>query len=141
MTGGFPAANRHRVLRRFILTHRLAFGALLALALAMKLVMPAGFMPVAGAGKLMVLVCTEFGPQRVAIDVPGAPAKPDDATKADQPCAFAGLSQAMLPGADPVQIAAALAYILALGFAAATLPPLLRLRHAWPPLRGPPLTS
>lgn len=141
MTGGFPAANRRGVLRRFILSHRLAFGALLALALAMKLVMPAGFMPAVGAGKLMVLVCTEFGPQRVAIDVPGAPAKPDDGTKADQPCAFAGLAQALMPGADPVQIAGALAFIMALGLAAVTLPALLRTRHAWPPLRGPPLTA
>lgn len=141
MTGRFPAANRARVPRRLILSHRLAFGALLALALAMKLVMPAGFMPVAGAGKLMVLVCSEFGPRQVAIDVPGLPTKPDDATKASQPCAFAGLGQAMLPGADPVQVAAALAFILALGFAAVVLPSLVRARHAWPPLRGPPLTA
>lgn len=141
MTGGFPAANRQGVLRRFILSHRLAAAALIALALAMRLVMPAGFMPAAGAGKLMVLVCTEFGPQRVAIDVPGTPAKPDDAAKADQPCAFASLGQALLPGADPVQIAAALVFILALGFMAVALPGLRAARHAWPPLRGPPLTS
>lgn len=141
MTCAFPAANRRRVFRRFILSHRLAFGALLALALAMKLVMPAGFMPVAGAGKLMVLVCTQFGPQRVAIDVPGAPAKPDDAAKADQPCVFAGLTQALLPGADPLQIAAALAFILTLGFAAVILPAPLRAQHAWPPMRGPPLAA
>jgi hypothetical protein len=141
MTGGFPAANRAGVLRRIILSHRLAAAALIALALAMRLVMPAGFMPVAGSGQLMVLVCTEFGPQRVAIDVPGAPSKPDDADKADQPCAFAGLGLALLPGADPVQIAAALAFILALGFAAVALPRLRPARHAWPPLRGPPLTA
>ncbi|WP_079247123.1 hypothetical protein [Sphingomonas turrisvirgatae] len=138
MTGGFPVANRRAVLRRFILSHRLAFGALLALALAMRVMMPAGFMPAIGTGKLMVLVCTEFGPQRVAIDIPGAPARPDDANKADQPCAFAGQGQALLPGADPVQIAAALAFILALGFAAVVLPRLRPARHAWPPLRGPP---
>lgn len=129
------------MLRRFILSHRFAFGALLALALAMRLVMPAGFMPAMGTGKLRVLVCTEFGPQRVAIDIPGAPTKPDDATKADQPCAFAGLGLALLPGADPVQIAAALAFILALGFAEIGLPRLVRVRHAWPPLRGPPLPT
>jgi hypothetical protein len=126
------------VLRRLILSRPRIAAALIALALAMKLVMPAGFMPVAGAGQLMVLVCTEFGPQRVAIDVPGAPAKSDDATKADQPCAFAGLGLALLPGADPVQIAAALAFILALGFAAVALPRLRPVRHSWPPLRGPP---
>ena len=77
MTGAIPAANRASVLRRLILSHRLLAGSLIALALAMRLVMPAGVMPVAGAGKLMVLVCTEFGPQRMAIDVPGTPAKPD----------------------------------------------------------------
>ena len=129
------------MLRRIIMSHRLAAAALIACALAMKLVMPIGFMPAAGAGKLMVLVCTEFGPQRVAIDVPGAPAKPDDMAKADQPCAFAGLGQALLPGADAVQIAAALAFILALGFAAVALAAPLRARHAWPPLRGPPLAA
>lgn len=141
MTGGFPAANRASVLRRIILSHRLAAAALIALALAMKLVMPAGFMPVAGPGQIMVLVCTEFGPQRVAIDVPGAPAKSDDGMKADQPCAFAGLGQALLPGADAIQIAAALAFILLLGFAPVTDLRLLAVRHAWPPLRGPPLTA
>lgn len=129
------------MLRRLILSNRLLAGALIALALAMRLVMPVGFMPVAGAGKLMVLVCTEFGPQRVAIDVPGAPAKSDDATRADQPCAFAGLGLALLPGADPVQVAAALAFILALGFATVAALRLLPARHAWPPLRGPPLTA
>jgi hypothetical protein len=129
------------VLRRLILSRPRIAAALIALALAMKLVVPAGFMPVAGPGTMIVLVCTQMGPQRVAIEVPGAPSQPDDADRADQPCVFAGLGQALLPGADPVQIAAALAFILAIGFAAIVLRPLRRERHAWPPLRGPPLTA
>ncbi len=141
MTGGFPAANRTAVLRRLILSHPRLAAALIALALAMKLVVPAGFMPVAGPGTMVVLVCTQMGPQRVTIEVPGAPAQPDDTTKADQPCVFAGLSQALLPGADSVQIAAALAFVLSLGFAAVVLPSLRRARQAWPPLRGPPLIA
>lgn len=141
MTGAFPAANRTGVLRRFILSHQLAASVLIALALAVKLVAPAGFMPVGGAGQLMVLVCTEFGPQRVAIDVPGTPAKPDEAAQSDQPCAFAGMGQAWLPGADPIQIAAALAFILTLGFVAVAGPRLVARRHVWPPLRGPPLNA
>lgn len=107
----------------------------------MKLAVPAGFMPVAGPGQIMVLVCTEFGPKHVAIDVPGMPAKPDDGAKMDQPCAFAGLGLAWLPGADAVLLAAALGFILALGFAAAVVPRLARIPHLRPPLRGPPLTA
>jgi hypothetical protein len=85
---------------------------LIALALAMKVAVPVGFMPVAAPGQLMVLVCTEFGPQHVAIDVPGMPAKSDDAAKTDQPCAFSGLGLAWLPGADALLLAAALVFIL-----------------------------
>ncbi len=107
----------------------------------MKLAVPAGFMPVAGPGQIMVLVCTEFGPQHVAIEVPGMPAKPDESAKMNQPCVFAGLGLAWLPGADPVLLAAALVFILALGFAAVVAPLLARRPRLRPPLRGPPLTA
>ena len=127
--------------RRFILDHPRLAAALIALALAMKVAVPAGFMPAAVPGQMMVLVCTEFGPQHVAIDVPGMPAKSGDAAKTDQPCAFSGLGLAWLPGADPVLLAAALLFILALGLAAVATPPLPRTRHLRPPLRGPPPTA
>lgn len=127
--------------RRLILDHPRIAAVLIALALAMKVAVPAGFMPVAVPGQLMVLVCTEFGPQHVAIDVPGMPAKPDNGAKMDQPCAFAGLGLAWLPGADPELLAAALVFVLALGFAAVTTPLLARTPHLRPPLRGPPHTA
>ncbi len=142
MTGGFPAANRHAVFRGLILSHRGFEAALIALSLAMKLAVPAGFMPVQQAGKIVVMVCTGMGQQQVEIDVPGMPVKEDGATRnAGQPCAFAGLAMPMLPGADPVLLAAALVFILALGFVAVALPRVARARHLWPPLRGPPLTA
>ncbi|WP_423601824.1 hypothetical protein [Sphingomonas sp. MS122] len=127
--------------RRFVLDHPRFAAALLALALVMKLAVPPGFMPVAASGQIMVLVCTQFGPQHVAIDVPGMPAKPDDGAKMDQPCVFAGLGLAWLPGADPALLAAALVFILALGFAAVGVPRLARTPYLRPPLRGPPLTA
>ena len=129
------------MLRRFVLSHPRIAAALLALALAMKLAVPAGFMPVASPGQIMVLVCTEFGPQHVAIEVPGMPAKPDDSAKVGQPCVFAGSGLAWLPGADAVLLAAALVFILALGFVAAVAPRLERIAYLRPPLRGPPLTA
>ena len=127
--------------RRFILDRPRLAAALIALALAMKLLVPTGFMPVTGPGQIMVLVCTEFGPKHVAIEVPGVPAKPDDGAKMDQPCAFAGLGLAWLPGADPVLLAGALAFILALGCVAAVVPRLERIPYLRPPLRGPPLIA
>lgn len=130
------------MLRATLLRHPGLAIALVALALAMNVVVPGGFMPVMQTGKLLVMVCTGMGQQQVEIDVPGAPAKEDGANRnAAQPCAFAGLGQPMLPGADPVQLAAALAFILALGFVAVVVPAIVRAPHLRPPLRGPPLPT
>lgn len=142
MTGGFPAANRRPVFRGLILSHRWWAAALIALALAMKLVVPAGYMPVERAGTITVMVCTGMGQQQVEIDVPGVPMKPDGAARiAGQPCAFAGLGLDMMPGVDPVLLAAALAFILALGFVGVAVVRVDRARQYWPPMRGPPSTS
>lgn len=142
MTGGFPAANRLPVFRGLILSHRWWAAALIVLALAMKLAVPAGFMPVEQAGTITVMVCTGMGQQQVAIDVPGMPVKQDGATRAaGQPCAFAGLGLDMLPGVDPVLLAGALAFILALGFVGVAVVRVDRARQLWPPMRGPPLIS
>ncbi len=142
MTGGFPAANRQPVFRGLILSHRWCAAALIALALAMKLVVPAGYMPVQQAGTITVMVCTGMGQQRLEIDVPGMPAKPDGASRvAGQPCAFAGLGLDMLPGVDPVLLAEALAFILALGFVGVAVVRVDRARQLWPPMRGPPVFS
>ncbi|MEG3179338.1 DUF2946 family protein [Sphingomonas sp. LT1P40] len=128
--------------RGLILSHPRLAAALIALAVLMKIVVPAGFMPVMDGGKMIVMVCTGMGQQQVEIDVPGMPAKEDGATRtAAQPCAFAGFADALLPGADPVQLAAALVFILALGFVAVVLPALLRPRYLHPPLRGPPVSA
>ena len=43
-----------------------------------------------------------------------------------------------LPGADPILLIVALAFIIATGFLATPALLLRRERHAWPPLRGPP---
>ncbi|MDK2769824.1 MAG: hypothetical protein KYX69_19145 [Sphingomonas sp.] len=142
MTERFPVANRALVFRGLILSHRWWAAALIALALAMKLAVPAGFMPVERAGKIVVMVCTGMGQQRLEIDVPGMPVKQDGATRAaGQPCAFAGLGLDMLSGVDLVLLAAALAFILALGFVGVAVVRVDRGRQLWPPMRGPPLIS
>lgn len=137
MTGWFPVANATGVFRRLIFAYPGIAAGLLALTLAMKVV-PAGFMPVASPGQMLVLVCTEFGSKHIAIDVPGIPAQPDDIAQTVQPCIFSGVALALLPVADPILIAAALAFILALGFAPLVLSILVPPSHVRPPLRGPP---
>lgn len=58
--------------------------------------------------------------------------------RADMPCAFAGLSAAMLAALDPLLLAGLIAFILRRGLGAARIAIPTGFRHAWPPLRGPP---
>lgn len=133
------------MLRRFTLQRPWLAIALLALAVAARVVVPAGYMPhgdgADASGKLMVMVCTEFGSRTVAIDVPGmADPRGDAPMNADQPCSFSSAGLAWIGGVGPLVLSIALAFILALGFAPLTQPCLPQVAHMRPPLRGPPLT-
>lgn len=117
---------------------------ILAATLLARVLVPGGYMlaPAADGHSFTVTVCNGTGPATMEIHVPGKPGSgQDERQKAEAPCAFAGLSHAAIGGADPVQLALAIAFVLAAGFAA--LVPLgLRLRRRLrPPLRGPPLTA
>ncbi|WP_293919489.1 DUF2946 family protein [Sphingobium sp. UBA5915] len=131
----------HR-LRHLVLANRPFACAVLALALMMKIVMPAGFMPTMSGGQIVVSVCSGMGPTTMVMTIPGlGDGKSEDEGhhgKAEQPCAFSGLSAPSLAAADPVLLAAAILFVLALGTRsvvplASPAPPYLR-----PPLRGPP---
>lgn len=124
---------------------------LVALALAMKVLIPAGFMlgQDAGARTLTVQICADSLGHAVTkqIIVEQSGARPDvqsghgDDSKqaaADGACPFTALGHGLIGGADPVQLALALLFILTLAFA-----PLVPARakpvfHLRPPLRGPP---
>ncbi|NJR78589.1 hypothetical protein [Sphingomonas corticis] len=138
-----------RFVRNLVAQRRLAT-LICAAALLLKLLIPAGFMIDSTNGRLSVIVCLGAAPRPVAMAMPGrhgdrshhaAPSghgQPSDHGKPELPCAFAGLSAATTGPVDPIQLAALIAFVLALGLAAATLPapaPFARLR---PPLRGPP---
>lgn len=134
-------------LRAFFLRHRATAFAVLALALAMKVLMPAGTMIGGSAHTLTVQICDGYGDAAhdaahgaalsVAIPVKGR----SDTGKPGpdhQACPFSALGHAALTGADPVLLAAALVFLLVLGLAASIVPaprPQFRLR---PPLRAPP---
>lgn len=132
------------VFRRLVLNNPALAGFVLALALVMKLLMPAGFMPTVDNGHIVISICSGTGPMKVVMTIPGMEhGEGEDSghhNKAEQPCAFTGLSLSSLAAADVVLLTAAIMFILALGMrpvaplvTAAT--PYLR-----PPLRGPPKT-
>jgi hypothetical protein len=126
-------------LRSFLRDHRRLAACLIALALAMKALVPAGYMLGATAHVLTVEVCADSQGKHLTqlIVVPGE-STPADHAKSDGPCAWSALGIAALGGADLALLALALAFILLLGFAPTAPAPRSRAHHLRPPLRGPP---
>lgn len=128
-------------------------------ALALRLMVPAGFMPVIEGGRILLTPCSGYG--QMPLTVPSAapnhagmmhmampeaamaqhhgdshhPVESDDSQRS---CAFADLSLPLVGGADAIQLAAAILFIVATALFLRKAPPVqvrLRLR---PPLRAPP---
>lgn len=117
---------------------RLALG-LVMLALLIKALIPSGYMLSDKAGHVLtVTICGDASGQTLTkqIEVPSQ-GKADHA-KAEATCIWGLLAMAALGGADVLLLAAALAFILALGFAACSPARPCRRAHLRPPLRGPP---
>lgn len=119
--------------------------ALLALALTVRALVPAGFMlaPAAGARFLTVTICSDASgaamQMRLALpDKRDGDGDPAGAAKDDMACAFAALGQGALGGADPALLAAALGLVLLIGLAPLAHPDLQVRAFLRPPLRGPP---
>lgn len=133
--------------RVHILAHARLTLVLLALALAMKALVPAGFMLSASNERVLtVTICVDASgmPKQMQIAIPNKDeASGDHANAADtsQPCAFSGLGFGALGGTDPVVLAGALAFIILLGFAPPRVLPLRDIPFLRPPLRGPPSPS
>jgi hypothetical protein len=117
---------------------------LVALALAMKLLVPSGYMLAPSSKYLTVLVCSGTNMDPVTIKVPMAPKAPgtgDHDKAAKDACAFSALGHASLAAVDSILLAAAILFVLALGFLPAPTVRRALPTHLRPPLRGPPLTA
>lgn len=123
--------------RILVRQHKWLASLLVACVLFAKVLIPAGFMPVVGSQGIVVQLCNGVGAETVTIAIPGK-SGPIDQNKADSPCAFSGLAAPVLAGADPVQLALAILFILAMGLRAAQPIALRSRHHLRPPLRGPP---
>ena len=144
MTRGDDASINRRVnsFRRTIIGHVPAACLLLALTLCMKLIVPVGFMPQLADGGVELVMCDGMAPPAPMATMHGMHGHHhghDGPTKPDAPCPFAGLAAPALGGADPIQLAIALADILVAGLVAATAIRLRAVGHVRPPLRGPPV--
>jgi hypothetical protein len=134
-------------LRCILLRYPALAGAVLAIALALKLLIPAGFMPVtASDGTITVQICSgmQSGPVTMQMTIPGLPAGHGDqqkSDKADMPCAFSGLAMSMVSAVDPLLLTLAIAFIIALASRAPAILTPKRRAFLRPPLRGPPLTT
>jgi hypothetical protein len=120
---------------------------LVVLALAFKALVPAGYMiSPAGERFLTVTICADASgtPKQMRIAIPDKNETGGDHSEAadtSQPCAFSGLGHAALGGADPLLLAAALAFILLVGLAPLRSPPARDIPFLRPTLRGPPSLS
>lgn len=131
-------------LRRLILQHRRGFALLLVLALAMKLILPSGLMLAGGdRGTITVQICSGYGPATLTTAMPGASHGADKSGHQgkDMPCAYAALGAPSLAAADPVLLAAAIAFIVTMLVRAMPGAPAAAPAYLRPPLRGPPVPA
>ena len=136
--------------RNFWRSHGMLAALLLAAALLMRAAVPSGYMVSQAPGGPLLSLCAGSTNaaaldreaiatlrQLQAIAAPNE-AGHEPAREAAKVCPYAVLAQASLPGADPILLEAAIAFVLALGFAALALPALRRPAFLRPPMRGPP---
>ena len=131
-------------LRTFLGSHRRIAALIVALALGMKALVPAGYMLAPQMTTLTVTICADAQGKRITheIAVPRETGHGEaSAEKGGNACSWSSLSMASLGSAPPVLLALALAFILALGFLPAA-PPVARVA-SWlrPPLRAPPVLA
>jgi hypothetical protein len=129
-------------LRRNLTGHRWLAAAIIAVALLMRVLVPAGYMAARTASGITIELCSGVsasaptGTAMSAMHHGGE--KPGHHAQPELPCAFAAVAVPSLAAADPLIFAIAIGFIFAV-----MLPPRLRLSvtsatFLRPPLRGPP---
>lgn len=131
---------------RLLREHRRLAAILVALALCMKALVPAGYMVGASAKLITVEICADASggklTRQIAIPLEGGTGGgQSDHGKSDATCAWTALAEAAHAGADAELLVLALAFILALGFLRQAAEPVRRCCHIRPPSRGPPLPA
>lgn len=131
--------------RRLILAHGPLAALLCVAALALRMLVPAGYMIASDHGRIAITLCPGATPPAATMmampgmdhAMPGhGPSKEHD--KAETPCAFTALSAQALGGADPLLLVVALAFVAAMALRAAPRATVPAAPHLRPFSRGPP---
>ncbi len=144
---------------RRLLAHRSLAVLVCLAALAMKLLVPSGYMIASEHGRIAITICPGVSTQAQGSSMPadmemGAGmamsagmadhAMPQDHGsskehgKTEMPCAFSSLSAQVLGAVDPFLMIVAVAFAMAIGLRAVRPLARPRTRYLRPPLRGPP---
>jgi hypothetical protein len=124
------------MLRSLVHAHRIVAAWMIALALVVKILVPAGYMIGADAGTITVVLCSGSGQAQMVMPISGSD-RQDHQGKA-MPCAFSGLSAPSVAGADPLVLAVAIAFIIETALRVVAAQQVEAPLHLRPHLRGPP---
>tara|TARA_R110002033_G_scaffold15886_2_gene44462 strand:+ start:509 stop:922 length:414 start_codon:yes stop_codon:yes gene_type:complete len=115
--------------------------------LAMKILVPPGYMVSQDTKTFTVKICDGIGNSQSTIEIPfdAKTAGQEQHDGAGDPsgttCSFAGFSQLVATGADPIQLALAILFILLAGLQLLQMPLPGVADRLRPPLRGPPVIA
>ncbi|WP_342450650.1 DUF2946 family protein [Sphingomonas sp. CFBP 13728] len=130
-------------IRHLVQNRSLAIVLILAVSLALRLVVPSGYMPTMSHGKMIVSICSGTMTEPMVLEVPGLAQQPDDAShdapaKHDTPCAYAGLTMAALAAVPLDLLIVALAFTMGSGLRPGPAPVETSRYGLRPWARGPP---
>lgn len=132
-------------LRQILMQRQWLALSLVALSLAMKALVPGGFMVRAQGTVLTIAICGDATGAHLSrqIVVPQREAPQDRAAEHTKgaACPYSALDMSGTVGMDPVLLGLALAFILAVGLTPLVSPELSDRARLRPPLRGPPLIA
>jgi hypothetical protein len=132
-----------RALRRIARGHALWAAVLILLTLAVRIIVPPGYMPALDHGRVVMEPCSGHGVMTMPMgDMAGMAdhmsGKHAMTAKQDMPCGFGLLAIGCTGGADVALLAVAIAFILARAWRLPYPPRLAPRSRLRPPLRAPP---
>ncbi len=127
------------LLRAFSRRHAALAMLVLALALGVRALVPAGYMAGSSASGITIELCSGVAGKTIVQALPGTSSHDHGKAQADAPCSFAALGIGSVDTVDPFLLAIAIAFVLAAGLRFIAAAPRSHGGQLRPPLRGPPL--
>ncbi len=129
-----------RLVRHYLNSYPRLVGMFLVAVLALKLLVPTGYMIAPDSKSFTVQICTGMGmvEKTVTVSVDSHSSEKSDRQASDKPCSFAGFAQLVLSAADPVLLIAALLFIMITALHVQSVSRVSARSRLRPPLRAPP---